>query len=256
MTTTRREFLSVSVASAAIGVLCDVPDIPAAEVRTKPQIKAIAFDAFPLFNPASIFALGEKLFPGKGADLANEWRTRQFEYAWLHVVARRYVDFWQVTQDALIFAAEKLSLNLDQQNRHQLMDAYLAMRSWPDVIPSLNALKNSGLRLAILSNLTQKMLDANLEYAGLKGKFEHVLTTDQVQTYKPDPKAYEMGVEALGLKREEILFVAHAGWDAAGAKLFGYPTFWVNRQQLPMEQLGATPDAQGESLLDLVKYLS
>src|SRR5512143_3595254 len=56
-----------------------------------------------------------------------------------------------------------------------------------------------------------------------------VLSTDRARTYKPDPRAYRLGIEGFGLRREEILLEAHAGWDAAGAKSFGYPTFWVNR---------------------------
>ena len=47
--------------------------------------------------------------------------------------------------------------------------------------------------------------------------------------------------------REEILFVAFAGWDAAGAKLFGYPTYWVNRPRLPPEELSVLPDGSGET---------
>jgi hypothetical protein len=57
------------------------------------------------------------------------------------------------------------------------------------------------------------------------------------------------------LKREEILFVAYAGWDAAGAKWFGYPTFWVNRLHLPAEQFDVTPDATGTNLDDLVTFV-
>jgi 2-haloacid dehalogenase len=59
----------------------------------------------------------------------------------------------------------------------------------------------------------------------------------------------------LGLRREEILFVAHAGWDAAGAKAFGYPTFWVNRTDLPPEELGARPDGVGHDLSDVVGFV-
>jgi 2-haloacid dehalogenase len=65
-----------------------------------------------------------------------------------------------------------------------------------------------------------------------------------------------MGLDAFGLKREEILFAAFAGWDAAGAKLFGYPTFWVNRQKQPREQLDASPDGEGLGMADLVHFLS
>jgi hypothetical protein len=42
--------------------------------------------------------------------------------------------------------------------------------------------------------------------------------------------AYRLGTDALALDADEILFVAFAGWDVAGAKWFGYPTFWNNRQ--------------------------
>ena len=51
-----------------------------------------------------------------------------------------------------------------------------------------------------------------------------------------------MGIDAFGLRREEIAFVAFGGWDAAGAKTFGYPTIWMNRLNSPTEQLGVLPD--------------
>jgi 2-haloacid dehalogenase len=44
-------------------------------------------------------------------------------------------------------------------------------------------------------------------------------------------------------------------WEAAGAKSFGYPTFWVNRQNQPGEEPGVAPDATGASLKDLVGFL-
>jgi 2-haloacid dehalogenase len=49
--------------------------------------------------------------------------------------------------------------------------------------------------------------------------------------------------------------VAFAGWDAAGAKWFGYPTFWVNRLNLPGEELGVTADAIGRDLTDVVRFV-
>jgi 2-haloacid dehalogenase len=147
-----------------------------------------------------------------------------------------------------------LQLDLTDEKRARLMHAYLTMTAWPDVPPALSALKQSGIRLALLSNMTSKMLNANITSAGLQGTFEAVLSTDEVQSYKPDPRAYKMAMDALGLKREEILFVPFAGWDAAGAKWFGYPTFWVNRLDLPVEKLGVVPDAVGRNLSDLARF--
>jgi 2-haloacid dehalogenase len=187
--------------------------------------------------------------------LSNTWRTRQFEYTWLRTVAQRYADFWRVTEDALGFAATMLKLDLSPDKRRQLMDAYLQLKAWPDVLPALKTLKEAGIRLVFLSNFTPKMLDAAITSAGLEGLFEHVLSTDQVNTYKPDPRAYQLAIGALRLPLEEILFVPFAGWDAAGAKWFGYRTFWVNRLHLPQEELGVTPDATGGNLADLLTFV-
>ena len=121
----------------------------------------------------------------------------------------------------------------------QLMQAYLGLKAWPDVPSALRALRETGSRLAFLSNMTTQILEAGIKNAGLEGVFEHVLSTDQIRAYKPAPRAYQMAIDAFKLQREDILFVAFAGWDAAGAKWFGYPTFWVNRLNLPAEELGA-----------------
>jgi 2-haloacid dehalogenase len=221
--------------------------------RARPY-KAIAFDAFPIFDPRPIFKLAETLFPGKGAELSNAWRTRQFEYQWLRALGGRYADFSTATEEGLVFAAKTTQLDLTADKRDQLMQAYLQLKAWPDVPATLKRLQDAGIRLAFLSNMTRRMLEANMRHAGLDGLFEQVLSTDQVRSYKPDPKAYELGVKTLGLKREEILFAAFAGWDVAGAKWYGYPTFWVNRLGSPPEALGVMADAAGPGLDDLERF--
>ena len=75
------------------------------------MIKAIAFDAFVIFDPRPLVGLAEQLFPGKGEDLGDQWRTRQFEYTWLRVTSKRYVDFWQVTEEALDLQPRQCSSN-------------------------------------------------------------------------------------------------------------------------------------------------
>lgn len=250
----RRAFLT---ALAATGISASLfSTTRSAHAATDTQIKAIAFDAFPIFDPRPVFALAEQLFPGKGAALSNTWRTRQFEYQWLRALSRQYADFWQVTEDSLVFAAEKLKLDLTADKRAKLMGAYLELKTWPDVAPALALLKDAGYRLAFLSNATPNILDAGIKHAGLCNVFEFVLSTDKIKTFKPDPRAYRMGVDAFGLKKEQILFVAFAGWDAAGAKAFGNPCYWVNRLNLPTERLGVAPDGIGTNLNDLVNFVN
>lgn len=85
--------------------------------------------------------------------------------------------------------------------------------------------------------------------------FDVLISTDRVKTYKPDPRAYALGPALLGLPRERVAFAAFGGWDAAGAKWFGLPTFWVNRFGVTEEQLVA-PDASGPSLQALATWLA
>jgi 2-haloacid dehalogenase len=248
----RREFLQVAVVSLATGISASATSAHAA---TRSKIKAIAFDAFPIFDPRPVFALAEQLFPSKGAELSNAWRTRQFEYQWLRALSGQYANFWQVTEDSLRFAAELLKLDLTREKHEKLMQAYLELKAWTDVMPALQSLKSVGLRLAFLSNATPNILNAGIKNSGLENVFEQVLSTDKIKTFKPDRRAYQMAVDAFRLRREEILFVAFAGWDAAGAKSFGYETFWVNRLNAPAEQLGVFPDGVGKNLNDLVSFM-
>ena len=248
----RRNFVTAMAGSVGAGLFAK---LAMSETTKLTKIKAVAFDAFPVFDPRPIFALSEKLFGSKGTELNNAWRTRQFEYTWLRSMSHNYADFWKVTEDALVFAAKLTNVELSTENRDQLMESYLELKPWQDVASSLKTLRDTGVRLVFLSNFTPKMLESNIRNSGLERVFEHVLSTDQIRSYKPDPRAYQLAVDTLNLKREEIAFAAFAGWDAAGAKAFGYPTFWNNRLRQPLEELGVKPDAIGETLADLVAFV-
>jgi 2-haloacid dehalogenase len=241
--------MSAGVAAGAL-----LKPIPSAAIAGRSKIRAVAFDAFPLLDPRPVFAKAEELFPGRGTELGKIWRTRQFEYTWLRTTAGRYADFWQVTDDALSFAAKALKLELDLSKRAQLMSVYLELRTWPDVPEALASLKAAGIRLTVLSNFSQRMLMANFKNCGLQSLFDHLLSTDRVGNFKPSPRAYQMAERALGIHREQILFAAFAAWDAVGAKWFGFPTVWVNRLNSPAEELSVTPDATCSDLSGVVSF--
>src|ERR1700682_6304830 len=134
----------------------------------KRVIKAIAFDAYgTLFDVFSVTSLCDHLFPGNGDSLAQLWRAKQLQYSLLRSLMGRYKDFWQLTEDGLVYASKSLKLDLTAPKKEQLIDAYLKLTVFPDVRPGLEALKKLGLRLAILSNGEPKMLDAATKGAGI-----------------------------------------------------------------------------------------
>jgi 2-haloacid dehalogenase len=250
MTLLRRTFVGRAAALATSGALA-----PARADNRPPHYTAIAFDGFPLIDPRPVSARAEELFPGRGAVLMEAWRVRQFEYTWLRTLSRRYADFWRVTEDALVVAARAAGLDLPPNARERLMQTFLELTVWPDVPEALHALRGMGVRMAFLANPTERMLEAPIRNAGLEGVLEAPLSVDRVQAYKPDPSAYQMGVDAFGRAAQDIVFAASASWDAAGAKAFGYTSFWVNRAKSPVEALGADPDGIGAGMADLVRFV-
>jgi 2-haloacid dehalogenase len=245
----RREFLKLTAAGFA------ATSLPLHLFAAPAGIRVVLFDAFPVFDPRPVFALVKQIYPEQGQALTELWRTRQFEYTWLRTLTGRYQDFWSVTRDALRFSAKTLKLGISAADEEHLMGAYLQLKAWPDAPDALRTLKASGLKLAFLSNFTREMLDAGIANSGLEGVFDKVLSTDLAGAFKPDARAYRLGMDAFGLPKEQMLFAAFAGWDAAGAKAFGYPTFWVNRLSQPAEELGVTVDGSGTSFTDLLAYV-
>jgi 2-haloacid dehalogenase len=221
----------------------------------RPRFAAVAFDYLVLFNPDSVVSVVERIAPGKGREFTNLWRTRQFEYSWLRSMTNRYVDFAAITGDALTYTAAAMRVSLTPEERRTLLDAYQHLTPWPDTADALRQLRAAHVRVIALANFSPAMLRANAEHAGLAGLFDALVSTDANHTYKPDPRAYRMGLERLRLPKDRVVFAAFGGWDAAGAQSFGYPTVWVNRFDQPREELGVVPswtvpDLNG--LLDVV----
>ncbi len=218
-------------------------------------IQAIAFDAYgTLFDVYSVSALAEQHFPGKGEALAALWRLKQIEYTQLRTLAGRYEPFWEITRDALVFAARRLALSMPETIQEQLLNQYACLSPFPENAGALKTLKAAGIPLAVLSNGTPRMLQVALRSAGLDGVFDHILSVDDVRRYKPHPATYSLGLAAFGYPARNILFVSSNGWDVAGAAWFGYTTFWINRGGQPAEELGIAPDATGSRLTDVAAF--
>lgn len=226
-----------------------------ADGAPRTRFAAIAFDYFVLFNPESVVSAVDRVFPGKGRAFTDIWRTRQFEYAWLRSMADRYVDFSKLTEDALVYAANAVQVEPTASQKRQLMEAYLHLTPWPDTADALRRLRASDVRVITIANFSPSMLRANAEHAGLTTFFDALISTDANHTYKPDPRAYQLGVDHLRLAKEDIVFAAFGGWDAAGAKSFGYPTVWVNRFNQPAEELGFRPDRTVTDLKGLLDFV-
>ena len=218
-------------------------------------MKALVFDAYgTLFDVFSVTSLCEVLFPGSGTALAMTWRSKQLQYSLLRSMMNRYVDFWQITQDALAYAARALQLDLTAEKRVQLMDAYRTLHAFADVKPGLKALKSKGLGLAILSNGAPAMLQSATTSAGIDDLLDEIISVDDIKVFKPSPRVYALASERLGLPASDIGFVSSNGWDVAGAVSAGLTAFWIQRAAAePAEELGYHAAHVVHAITDLVE---
>ena len=214
-------------------------------------VRAAVFDAYgTLFDVASAAerlkgSLGERWQP-----LAELWRAKQLQYTWLRSLMGRHADFWRVTGDALDYAMESLGV-ADPDLRQRLMSLYERLPAYPEARPALEALRRAGLKLAILSNGTPRMLAAAAEAAGIAPLLDDVLSVESVGIYKPSPAVYRHALDHLRLWPNEIVFVSANGWDAFAAKYCGMRVAWCNRTGAPAERIPEKPDAVMGSLAEL-----
>ncbi len=208
---------------------------------------AFLFDAYgTLFDVHSVVEAARALTDDPAA-LSALWRQKQLEYTWLRSLMDRYEDFWAVTEAALRFAVERLSLPANDAQLRTLMAAYLSLSPFPEVRAAVERL-GADAPLGILSNGSPRMLASVVDRSGLGPLFRHVLSVDRVRVYKPSREVYALGPEAFGLPAREILFVSSNAWDVAGARAYGYLTCWCNRLKAPMDSLGERADFEVESL--------
>jgi 2-haloacid dehalogenase len=219
---------------------------------------AVLFDAYgTLFDVYSVGQTAERLFAGHGQALAAGWRDKQIEYTRLVTTSddgAHYQPFGELTCAALRYTCKRLGLDLTESAAQQLMDQYRTLTAFPECGDVLQALKSRGVVTGILSNGDPGMLNAAVRSAGLEGLLDHVLSVDGIRKYKTHPEAYRLGVTATGLAPAQIAFVSCNGWDALGATWYGFRTLWVNRYQLPFEELGTEPERIGSSLRDVLGF--
>jgi 2-haloacid dehalogenase len=221
------------------------------------EISALVFDAYgTLFDVHSVTRLAESLFPGQGAALSQAWRTKQLEYTWLRALMDRYEDFQRITVASLEWALEHLGIEANDEARRLLVAEYRRLAAFPEVATALDAMARNR-PLAILSNGHPEMLEAVVEHNKLRNLFRGgVLSVHAAKSFKPHPSVYRLAEDRLGVPRSLVGFVSANGWDAAGARHFGFQVFWVNRSGAAVERLGARPDATVANLAELAQLLA
>lgn len=219
-------------------------------------IKAVVFDAYgTMFDVHSpVGRLASKL-GDQAQSVSTMWRDKQLQYTWLRSLMQDYKPFTKVTSDALAYAMEAHGIKNDALHK-ELVDAYFTLSAYDDVAPCLEALQAKGFKTAILSNGSMDMLDAAVNSAGIADKLDAVLSVEDVQVNKPDPRVYQLTLDHFGISADEVCFVSNNAWDSHAGAHFGYQVARLNRYGAPAEKLSGTPKFMMTDLSGLSEQLS
>ncbi len=215
------------------------------------MVSVYVFDAYGTLFDVHAAIARHRAEAGPDADRLSEiWRTKQLEYTWNMTLAGQYLDFWTLTERALDYAFARVP-SVDRALRGKFLKAYLSLDAFPDARTALAQLKNRGLRVAILSNGSPRMLTAAVNASGLGELLDGALSVDTVHVYKPRPEVYALVTNGFGVSPQDVAFISSNRWDVMGAAVFGFHPIWVNRARMPDEYADRPPDRVVQDLAAL-----
>jgi 2-haloacid dehalogenase len=114
---------------------------------------------------------------------------------------------------------------------------------WPAFPDSAAALARLAqrFRLGVITNCDTDLFARSNERLGVR--FDWVITAEQLRSYKPNPRNFELALEQIGGTRSRHLHVAQSVFhDHVPAQALGLTTAWIDRRH-GRAGSGATPAA-------------
>jgi len=131
-----------------------------------------------------------------------------------------------------------------------------ALPPFDDAADALRTLRDAGQAPSVLTNSATDAAREALEHAGLLDLLDSVTGSDVAKTYKPDGRAYEAGLAAIGAAAADTWLVAAHWWDVAGAKRAGLRTAWIGRDEGALIDTVPQPDVIAADLADAARRIA
>ena len=217
----------------------------------------LAFDIYgTLINPHGVVdKLGEHV-GDRAQEFSAIWRDKQLEYTWRRALMQRYENFPTCTRHALDYTDSLLQTNLDESDKEALMEVYRVLPAYDDVADNLRLLKDSGFQLYAFSNGIADDINGLLEHAGIDQYFDGVVSVDDLQTFKPDPRVYQYVTEVAAAEPGNCWLVSSNAFDVIGAVSYGMQAAWLKRfDGMTFDPWGVNPSLVIHDLDELVQKI-
>lgn len=218
------------------------------------MIKVIAFDVNEtLLDLRALDEVFERTLGDRA--LRPQWFQTMLQLAFVGTITGRYVDFTAAQHAALRVIAARGAMRIGAAEADEIVGAMRRLPPHPDAAPALDRLRGAGRTLLALTNSPLAVAEDQLRFAGLRDRFAHVVSADEVRRLKPAPEPYRHAAERAGTDVAGLRLVAAHAWDIAGALAAGCSAAFVKRPGMALDPEGLRPDVEGNDLLEVAENI-
>jgi 2-haloacid dehalogenase len=197
--------------------------------------------------------LRAKRWPGNPNSFVTWWRRTHFENSMIDALLhRQHTPYREIGERSVAHVMDRAGIQYTTDEVHDLVEQIVRLRPFPEVPAALDRLRTQ-YRLVVLSNGDPDMLEAAKQYHGVA--FEQVISVAVANSFKPHVATYTKAAEIVGVRMEQVLFIANHAFDCIGAKAAGMRTAFVDRRQRPFGDTPHQPDLLVASMSVLADLL-
>jgi 2-haloacid dehalogenase len=176
------------------------------------------------------------------AALRPAWFQTMLQLSFVGVITGNYVDFTTAQHAALRMVAGRMGRELSGEDAERIVGGMQRLPPHPEVAGAIARLRDSGFRQVTITNSPLEVARAQLQFAGLDGLVDDVLSADEVGQLKPGPRPYALVAERSAVPVGDVLLVAAHAWDVSGALAAGTRAAFVARPGMVPSPIGDGPE--------------
>jgi 2-haloacid dehalogenase len=222
----------------------------------KNEVKACMFDQYgtvvDMQGGLTLIAapfLKDKGWKGDPNSFVTWWRRTHFENSMIDALLQReHTPYREIGHRSVAHVMDRAGIKYTLDEVRYLVGEIEKLKTFPEVPEALARLQTK-YKLVVLSNGDPDMLEAAKAYH--KVPFDNVISVAEANSFKPHVATYTKAADIIGLKPDQILFVANHAFDCVGAKSAGMRTAFIDRRSRPFGITPYQPDILVPSMRDL-----
>lgn len=198
--------------------------------------------------------LASKGWAGNPNSFVTWWRRTHYENSMIDALLHRsHIPYREIGHLSVTQVLNRAGIAHTRSEVEALVESIVRLKPFPEIPAALDRLRTR-FRIAVLSNGDPEMLEAAKAHHGLH--YDHTISVAEANAFKPHVATYTKAADILGLRMDEILFVANHEFDCVGAKAAGMRAAFIDRRQRPFADWPYQPDVIVRDMTALADLLT